>query len=182
MPNHLSVHCSRRGWWPGHCLCLNLPLTCSQPLVNSVHLGIWLIISLSGCQDNWFARGLVFWTSISRHQGFLNMAKIEQKGMFAPRFCLSLFPSLRVQGQIQSPYFCQGSVLAYPCTSSTARSVSWYCDVHTLPPQGMRSCGIWPGPASSSVCYLARSVALPDKMLMWCSCEHLGCGETWKVT
>lgn len=139
MSGHFSVHCSRSGRWWGHSL--SLPeFTSNTFSVSPVHLGIMLIITfLSGCQDNWFARGLVFWTSVSRHEGFFNMAKIEQKGMFASRFCLSLFPSLRLQGQIQSPYFCQVSVLAYSCTSGTARSVSC-CGVHTLPPQVMRSC------------------------------------------
>lgn len=129
-------------------------------MVSSVHLGILLTMTFfSGCQDNWFARSLVFWTSVSRHQGFLNMAKIEQKGMFAPRFCLSLFPSLSMQGLIQSPYFCQGSVLAYKCTSSTARSVSWCCGVHTLSLQGMRSCGVdlvlHPALLPGQICYLS---------------------------
>lgn len=55
-------------------------------------MGLFLIIFLPGRQDNWPKGGLVFWTSVSGHQGLLNMAEIEQKGMFAPSFHLSWVP------------------------------------------------------------------------------------------
>jgi len=29
---------------------------------------------------------------------------------------------------------------------------------------------------------IQAEVTLPSNMVMWCSCEHLGWRETWKVT
>lgn len=89
MPCYLCVHRSRGGrralaivvflWtYLWHILCHRC-----DPLF---WLRLLLIIFLPGCQDNWSKRGLVFWTSVSGHQGLLYVAEIEQKGMFDLRF------------------------------------------------------------------------------------------------